>query len=56
MASFIRVLQEVKYPVSGCLEVAHSVGRLCEHFMYRHFLSNVTVVQEGAEPLPRYDW
>ena len=52
MVSFPRVLQEVKFPVTGYSEVAHSVGRLCEHFMYRKFKSKVAVVQEGTEPLP----
>ena len=46
-----RVLQLVKCLVLGFLEVVHSAGRIQEHFMYRHFWSNVAVVQYG--PLPR---
>ena len=51
LVSFSRVLQEVNFPVPGCPRVAHIAGRLCEHFMYRHFRSKVTVVQEGTEPM-----
>ena len=32
--------------------VAHSVGRLQENFMFRHFWSQIAVVQEVNEPLP----
>ena len=56
MVSLTRVLQEVKCPVPGCLEVTHSAGRLCENFMYYHFQSKGAVVQEGAEPLNRCDF
>ena len=52
VVSFHRLLQEVKCLVPGCLEAAHSTGRLRKDFMYRHFQSKVAVVQEGAEPLP----
>ena len=55
VVSFPRVFQEVKYPVPGCLLVAHSVGRLQEHFIYRNFWSKVVVVKEGEELLPRCD-
>ena len=55
VVSFPRVLPEVEFPVLGCLTVTHSVGRLREQFMYRHFRSNLAVVQEGAGPLPRCD-
>ena len=52
MVFFPKVLQEVICPVPGCPSVAHSAGRLCEHFMFRHFRSKVAVVQEGKETLP----
>ena len=46
------MLQEVRCPVPGCPVVAHSAGRIREHFMFRHIRSKV-VAQEGKEPLPR---
>ena len=52
VVSFPKVLQEVRCPVSGCPEVAHSTGRLRKHFMFCHFISKVEVVQEEKEPLP----
>ena len=55
VVSFPRVLQEVKCPVTGCPEVAHSAGRIHKHFIYRHFQSKVVVVQDRVEPLPRCD-
>ena len=56
VVSLTRVFQLVKCPVPVFPEVAHSTGRLQEHFMYRHFWSHVAVVQEGAEQLPRCDY
>ena len=53
--SFPRVLKSVKSPVPWCLAVAHSTGLIWENFMYRHFWSQVAVVQEGADPLPHCD-
>ena len=55
VVSLPKVIQEVRCPVPGCLAVAHSAGRLSEHFMFCPFRSNVLVVQEGKEPLPRCD-
>ena len=55
MVSFPRVLKTVRCPVPSCPEVVHSAGRMRENFMYRHFLSQIAVVQEGMEPLPRCD-
>ena len=55
MVSFPSVLQEVRCTVPGCPAVAHSLGRLCKHFIYCHFRSKMAVVQEGTEPLPRCD-
>ena len=52
VVSFPRVLKTVRCPVTGCLSVAHSAVRLRENFMYIHFLSRITVVQGGKEPLP----
>ena len=53
--SFTRVLQSVRCPVPGCPAVAHSPGRLQEHFMFRHFWSQIAVVQKGKEPLPCFN-
>ena len=55
MVSFPKVLQEVICTVPGCPVVAHSAGRLRENFMFRHFRSKVAVVQEGKDPMHRYD-
>ena len=55
MLSFARVLHEVKCPVPWILAVAHSAGRIQKHFMYRHFISKVAMVQEGKDPPPRCD-
>ena len=55
VVSFPKVLQEVICPVPGFPVVAHSAGRLREHFMFCHFISKVAVVQEGKEPLPFCD-
>ena len=52
VVSLPRLLQSVKCPVPGCPAIAHSAGRLRESFMYRHVCSQVSVVQEEAEPLP----
>ena len=52
MVSFPRILQLVRYPVPGFPVVAHSSGRLREHFMYQNKLSQVAVVQEVNKPLP----
>ena len=52
MLYFPWVLKTVKYPVIGCPEVSHSVGRLREHFMSQYFYLRIAVVQEGKEPLP----
>ena len=56
VVSLSRVLQEEKCLVMGCSEVARSVGRLCDHLIYRHYRTNEVVVQEGAELLPCYDF
>ena len=55
MVSFPKVLQEVRCTVPGCPVVAHSAGKLREHFMFCHFRSKVSIVQEGKELLPRCD-
>ena len=53
--SFPRALKMVSSLVTSCPEVAHSVVRMREHFMYRHFFLRIMVVQEGKDPLPRCD-
>ena len=55
MVSLPKVLKEVICPVPGCPAVAHSAGRLREHFMHFRFRSKAEVVQEGKEPLPHCD-
>ena len=55
VVSFPLVLKTVKCPVIGCPEVARSAGRLREHFMYQHFFSQISLLQEGKEPLPHCD-
>ena len=55
MVYFLRVLNLVAFLVDGCLLRENNPGRLIEHFMYRHWKSNVAIIQEGPEPLPRCD-
>ena len=55
MVSFPRVLKSVRCPVPGFPAVAHSAGRMRENFMYRHLFARIAVVQEGRDPLPRWD-
>ena len=50
-----RILQSVICLVLGCPTRAHSAERLQEHFMFRHFWSQIVVIQEIREPLPRCD-
>ena len=49
---FPKAIKELRCTVPGCTSVAHSAGRLCEHFMFRHFRSKVALDQEGKKPLP----
>ena len=55
VVSFPKIIQSVRCPVPGCPARAHSARRLREHFMFRHFRSQIAVVQEGRETLPRCD-
>ena len=55
VVSFPPVMKMVRFPVTGCLTLAHSTGRIREIFMYRHFFARVAVVQEGRETLRCYD-
>ena len=55
VVSLPRVLKLAKCLVPGCLEIVHSAGQLQEKFIYRHFRSQVVVVQEVEELLPRCD-
>ena len=48
-----RIHKSMRRPVLGCPAVAHSAGRLREYFTFQHFRSQIVVVQEGKEPLPR---
>ena len=49
------MLKTVRCPVTECPPVAHSAGFIKEHFIYRNFLSQIAVVQEGKEMLPLCD-
>ena len=53
--SFPRIIKSVDCPVEGCPAKAKTLGRLREHFMFRHWKFKVTILQEGPEPLPRCD-
>ena len=53
VVSFPWVLKAVIFPLPGCPAVAHSFGRMREHFMYRHFFSRIVVFEEGMETLPQ---
>ena len=53
--SFPRVLKSVACSVDGCPPRKNNPGRIREHFIYRHWKSNVILIQEGPEPLPRCD-
>ena len=53
--SFPRVLHLVACPVGGYLARENNPWILIEHFMYRHCKAKVVIIQEGLEPLPRYD-
>ena len=50
--SLSRVLKLVRCKVLGFPAVAHSAGRMKDHFMFRHFQSRIVVVQEVKELLP----
>ena len=53
VVSFPKVIQELRCLVPRFPAVAHSVGKLRERLMFRHFISKVAIVQEGKETLPR---
>ena len=38
--------------MQGCPEMAPSAGRMRDDFMYRHFRSEVVVLQVRRDPLP----
>ena len=41
--------------MEGCPERGKTLGRLREHFMYRHWNLKVAIMKEVPEPLPRCD-
>ena len=55
MVFFPQVLKLVACPEDGFLERANNSGRLRENFMYQNWKSNVVIIQEGTELLPRCD-
>ena len=52
LASFPWILKSVECPVTRFPEISYNTGWMLEHFMYRHFLSKVTVLKEGKDTLP----
>ena len=54
MVSFPHILTPVACIVKGFLERAHTLVRLQEIFLYRHWKAHVAILQEGPSPLPRY--
>ena len=52
MVSLSPILKSVICPVPGCPAKAHCAEILWENFMFRHFWSEIVVVQEGSESLP----
>ena len=55
MVSIPWVMKTVRFPVTGCLEVAHSTGRMRINFHVQTLFSRIEVVQEGKDPLPCCD-
>ena len=53
--SFLRILNLAECPVEGCPPRVKKPVRLRENFMFRHWKSKVTILQEGPELLPRCD-
>ena len=52
---FLRIPNSVECPVEGCPSRGEILGRLTEHFMFRHWKSKVDILQEVPEPLPWCD-
>ena len=52
---FLRIIKSVECLVEGCPARAKNPGGLREHFMFRHWKLEVTILHEGTEPLPRFD-
>ena len=46
-------LSLVACPVEGRPARAHNLGRIYKNFMYRHWKSNISILQEGPSPLPQ---
>ena len=55
MVSFPWIPKSVECLVEGCVVRENTLGRLQEHFMYRHWKSKVAIVQEGPSLIPRCD-
>ena len=53
MVSFPRVLKSVACSVEGFPESAHNLGRLIEHFMYRHWKFKIVILLGVPTPLPQ---
>ena len=53
--SFPWNLKSVDCPVEGCPAKGKTPGSVREHFMFCHWKSKLSILQEGPEPLPRCD-
>ena len=53
LMSFPRILTLVEFLVEGCPSRAPKPVRLHENFMYRHWKSKISILQEGTSPLTR---
>ena len=52
---FPLILNLVDCPVNGCPAKAKVPGRLREHFIFCHWKSKMTILQEGPKPLQQCD-
>ena len=55
MVFFPQVLKLVACLVDGCPSRSNHLGRLIEHFIYRHWKLEMAMIQEGTKSLPKCD-
>ena len=53
MVSFPHFLTSVTCKVEYYPERNHTLGRIREHFMYRHWKARAVILQDGPPPFPR---
>ena len=51
VVSFPCVLTLLEYMLEGFPERAHDPGRIREHYIYRHWKSQIAILREGEMPL-----